>query len=524
MTRRLAQLICIGGMLFAGIAPARANLAYHGGRVIPTIHIVPIFYGWPARDFALISGFFLDLVKYINGAYNPAGSQTVAAQYGVTGAVFHFPPEVADNNPRVLQISEALDIIHVAQAQSPGYAPDFVFVLVPGHGYTVAGPNPCGLRGTEGDGKYYAIVPGDCIGFNELVSRHVIDTATNANGDGWDEAIDPCFGHIVNFGSGNIALPWNNLAGSCNDTGFTSKSSELVQVVVSASGELSHTMRSAGVTWQPWRDVKAAVGSNPGFVTDVDCQPTMGIFNHVVGQASGKLFHTIRTDAGWTPFRDVNDATGAGSTAFARVGVANVNNELHVCATTTAGGVRHASRNANGSWTAFGDVLARTGSPGTVVDIDCAGIGSELHVVVATSAGGVFHAIRYPSSWTVFGNVKDAAGSIGSVRKVSAAAVAGDLHVTAVVSDGTEWWAIRRADLTWRAFDVPPNNISMADAANASVGNQLHLLSIGKDDSISRYRSLNPPNSWTTLRNLNVLTGNTPGRADAIGAAGVLGF
>jgi hypothetical protein len=531
--KRIVQLAIVGALSVVASAKARANVPYLGGRIMPTVRIVPIWFGADSNPSAA-DALLADLVDYVKGAKNPAGKQSLFAQYGVTGAQKVFlsliDPIQSDHNPRVLDDTEVRNIIHaVQQTNSNFYGPDKVFLLLPGTGYSTSVGGICGYHAAEADGRHYAVVPSDCPTRLETISRQVMSVATSANGDGWEGLLGACSA-THNFGAGPIGLPFDNHVGACppipgpNATRFDDKMGEVVQVLVSnTNGGLFHTIRYPNA-WTPFGDVKAVVGSAPGFITDVDAQATFGVFNHVVVRGTGsKLWHTLRTDSGWTPWIDVNAATGAGGTTFAKVGLANVDGDLHVCATTSGGGVLHAIRYASGSWTGFGDVLGQTGAPpGTVVDVDCAGVGSEMHIVMATNGGGVFHAIRTAAGWTGLGDVEGAAGSIPAVTLVSAALFASDLHVTVRVTGATQYHTLRHNAGTWTPFATPPNNNSVQEHSSAGTADFLHLVSV--ENGVVKHRVRDALSNWSAVGNVYGQAGNAPGQANGLSAASSLAY
>ena len=533
MKRHIVQIAIVGALSMVASAKARANVTYLGGRVMPTVRIVPMSFG---RDAHTVIDPYTDFIDYVRGAKNPAGKQSLYAQYGVTGAekvVLNFPWDVGfDDNPRVLDDSEIRDAIHaIQQANGNFYGPDKVFLLILGTGYTTSLGDSCGYHSSEGDGAYYAVVPKDCSTYTASISRHVMELATNANGDGWPGLLAACPGITANFGAGPIALPFDNHVGACppmpggNATRFDDKMGEVLQVLVSGTnGGLFHTIRYP-TRWTWFGDVKAVVGSAPGFITNVDAQATAGVFNHVVVTATGgKLWHTIRTDAGWTPWVDVNAASGAGGTTFTKVGLASVDGDLHVCATTSGGGVLHAIRSPGGSWTGFGNVLGQTGAPpGTVVDVDCAANGSEMHIVMVTNGGGIFHSIRTASGWTSLGDIETtAAGPIPAVTHVSAALFAGDMHVTVRVTGGTQFNTLRHNSGSWTPFATPPNNVLVQDQSSAGTLDFFHLVSI--ESGVVKHRTKDAFSNWSSVGNVYGQAGNAPGQASCVSAASSLAY
>jgi hypothetical protein len=529
---RIVQLALVGALSLVATANARATITYGGGRVMPTVRIIPILYGSNASP---VSDPFTDFIDYVRGAKNPAGKQSLYAQYGVTGAakvLLPFFDDVQfDTNPRVLDDAEVRNIIHaVQQRNSNFYGPDKVFLVLTGAGYSTTVGGACGYRGSEGDGSYYAVLTKDCSNYSESLSRHVMAVATDANGDGWTGLLNACPGVTANFGAGPLALPFDNRLGACppmpgnNASRFDDKMGEVVQVLVSnTSGGLFHTIRYP-TRWTAFGDVKAVVGSTPGFISNVDAQATAGVFNHVVVTATGgKLWHTIRTDSGWTPWVDVNAASGAGGTTFARVGLASVDGDLHVCATTTGGGVLHAIRSPGGSWTGFGNVLGQTGAPpGTVVDVDCAANGSEMHIVMATNGGGIFHSIRTATGWTSLGDVEIAAGQIPNVTLLSAALFAGDMHVTVRVSGGTQFNALRHNSGSWSPFATPPNDNLVQEESSAGTSDFFHLVSV--ESGVVKHRVKDAFSNWSAVGNVYGQAGNAPGQANSVSADSSLAY
>jgi len=533
MGNRIARVALVGAVLLVASAEARASVTYFGGRVIPTVRMIPIYYGnsWSAADRGSTQTYLGDVRTFIAGGHNPAGKQTVYAQYGVTGGSLDPSRSVADGSPRVLHTATDIpNIIHAFQTQNNlAYSADKVFLLFPGPGYSTDFGDPCGYRNFEADAKYYAVVPHDCTTFQQIVSVMVLGTATDPNVDGWSGAVSSCLGHTVNFGFGNIALPFDNRIGACANVAFDNKADEILQLVVSVTGGgLFHTIRHANGAWDRFGDVKAAIGSDPGEFFDVDTQATLGVFNHVVGVVRGnRLFHTIRTDLGWTPFEDVNSLTGAQFRNFAQVGLANVNGDLHVCATTIQGGVLHAIRYQNGRWTGFGDVLAATGgSPGFIMDVDCAGFGSDLQIAMTSIDGKLFHAIRLGNgAWTGLGDVENAAGQIGTARKVTVTNFVGELNLTTVTNIplSVQFNTIRHSNGSWGPFVTPPNNITVYDQAAAGAQDFLHLLSIDLTGVIM-HRTRDTVANWGPVGNVYTAAGGSPGSAVGIGATTSLGF
>lgn len=167
----------------------------------------------------------------------------------------------------------------------------------------------------------------------------------------------------------------------------------------------------------------------------------------------GGVWHAIRhTNGTWTPFGDVKGQSGNPG-HFAAMAAAEVNHELQVVGVTDDGGMWHAIRRANGSWTPFGNVKGQSGNPGHFAAVGCGGVNGELQVVGLTDDGGMWHTIRHANgSWQPqFGNVKGQSGDPGHFSSVAAAGVNGELQVCALTDTGGMWHTIRHANGTWQA-------------------------------------------------------------------------
>jgi hypothetical protein len=538
MNKRGLQLALIVAVsLVAGAKAGATVVSYHGGRVIPSIRIVPIFYGntWTATEVNNTRNYLTDLANYLSGAKNPAGKQTLYAQYGVTHAQVDNLNCAAcvDANPRQIG-NEITTIIHSVQQQNNyPYGADKVFLVLPGPGYST-GAGPCGYPGRDGgDAQFFAVVERDCSTFQRSVGLQVLTVATDPNqGDAWFDPVGPCWGHTWNFGAGEIPLPNNNHTGACPpfstnpNTPFDTKMGDIVHAVVSVNGGLFHAFRHPNTTsWTGFGNLESVIGFDPGNFADVGAQGIFGVFLHVIGITNtGHLWHVIRTDAGWTDFIDVNSLTGASSTVFDRVGLANVNGDLHVCAVTNTGGVRHAIRYQNGSWTGFGDVLAQTGSPPGLPagDVACAGIGGDMHLAVTTSGGGIFHAIRFAAgNWSGIGNVEGQAGEIGDPQTVSVANFLGELNVVTRTA-GMQFHTIRHSS-SWSQFAKPKDSPFVRDLGCAATQDFLHVVSVDFS-GIIQLQSRDNIASWSSPFNVTSATGFQATGTSSISATNGLGY
>ena len=194
---------------------------------------------------------------------------------------------------------------------------------------------------------------------------------------------------------------------------------------------------------------------------------------------------------------------------------------------TATGGVFHAIRYLNGSWTAFGNVLGQTGNPpdGVALDIACAGIGTEKHNAITTQTGHLYHAIRYPSGpWSGWGDVEGtAAGDIGNVRRVAVTTFGGELNLIATNLNDQQYHTIRHTS-SWSQFKIPgpPANISVIDHACSGVADLLHVVSIETVTGIITHR-VRDIASWSPVGNASVEIGGFTGPW-ALGTSSVLGY
>ena len=105
------------------------RMQYHGGKVLPTFTIYPLYYGaWSARDIEAQQQYLHGLAAYLSGHYNPPQQQTMMKQYGVhSAAVAGAGPPVQATSPlKKLSGDEIQTIIHEAQGRGelPAYAAD----------------------------------------------------------------------------------------------------------------------------------------------------------------------------------------------------------------------------------------------------------------------------------------------------------------------------------------------------------------------------------------------------------------
>lgn len=196
---------------------------------------------------------------------------------------------------------------------------------------------------------------------------------------------------------------------------------QLHLVTCDVNGDLWHTLRYGNGAWSPFGNIEQQAG-DIGSTRSVTCAYYNGPLSdqlHVVAVTNDyRLKHTamrVSTNESWAPVVDLEVAAGeAGS--FLQASCACIGADLHLCAVTGDGTVKHAVRASAGAWTPLGDVKVQAGDIGQVEYVGCeAGARNSLQVVVVTSTQRVFHTQRnQDGSWTPFGDVEGQCGLIGS--------------------------------------------------------------------------------------------------------------
>lgn len=188
--------------------------------------------------------------------------------------------------------------------------------------------------------------------------------------------------------------------------------------IVSVDQELHEAARNPSGAW-------AAFANRGGSFSDVSFGQAGGqlhfcgtTFDHR-GIRMNVLEHALKTGSTWSPFGDVRGvvlAQNPGSLdpgLFHLVSCSGIDGQLHVCA-ISSGRLIHTIRRADGSWTAFGDVVAEvvrenpaSPSPSGLGSVSCAGVNGELQVTCVDGNGVLWHTIRRgDGTWFPFGNVK----------------------------------------------------------------------------------------------------------------------
>lgn len=237
----------------AGSEPLYANnpLQYHGGPVLRTFKIHPLYYGtWSSADITAQQNYLTGLTAYLSGNGEPAGQQPMMWQYGVNEA--SVAPAVTASpsaKPVKLTRNDLLNIIHTNQANGklPAFGSATLIMIFPAHGFGLDKCNGCGYHSSESASSFWSVVPQDAgVGKPtagpippapapfELVTGHEVFEASinpaDDNDQGWDEAVDGCPDGEAAYGGSWVPLSFgwipgatdNSQNGKCSTTGYTS--------------------------------------------------------------------------------------------------------------------------------------------------------------------------------------------------------------------------------------------------------------------------------------------------------------
>ncbi|WP_219667592.1 M23 family metallopeptidase [Streptomyces bambusae] len=188
----------------------------------------------------------------------------------------------------------------------------------------------------------------------------------------------------------------------------------------------------------------------------------------VAVEAGGVLYHAVRNaDRTWTGFGNVQDAAGSVPGGARDVAEAGVNGDTHVLAAGNDGRLYHSIRLADRSWTEWGDASWAAAAPANVTQVSAVSIGADLHVAVVAD-GTVHHSVRRADgTWTPFGTVGRPGGA--AVKKVVVAASGSELQMVALSEGGVLQHGRRHADGTWSAFGDASAAGGAAEAGITSV-------------------------------------------------------
>jgi hypothetical protein len=242
----------VAAVLLGPAAPLQAQpMQYHGGPILRTFTIYPLYYGnWSNADITAHQNFLVGLAGYLSGHNNPAGQQTMLWQYGVNEAtVAAAATDGAQAAPAKLSRSDLLNIIQANQGRGnlPAFGPATLIMVFPVHGFGLTDCNGCGYHSSESTSAFWSVVPQDAgVGkpvagpvpaspapFQLVTSHEIFEASANPSDDqsqGWDEMVDGCPDGEAPFGGSWIGLPFGWIAGvhdntqngNCSTTGYTS--------------------------------------------------------------------------------------------------------------------------------------------------------------------------------------------------------------------------------------------------------------------------------------------------------------
>jgi hypothetical protein len=228
-------------------------------------------------------------------------------------------------------------------------------------------------------------------------------------------------------------------------------------------------------------------------------------------QYFGHLWHTIRSNDGWTGLGDVNAEFGIPGAVRAVAAASSTLGEVQYLFATEDGHLWHTIRRNNSrGWTGLGDVNGQFTIPGPVRAVAAASSDpDEVQVMFATEDGHVWHTIRRADgSWSGLGDVNSYVPFPVAVRAVAAASAdPGDVQYLAAAEDGHLWHTIRRADGSWSGlgdvnaqFAIP--GFVRCTAAVSTAASEVQFL-FATEDGHLWHTIRRPDGSWSGLGDVN---------------------
>jgi hypothetical protein len=257
---RIARIaICIVSIFVSNFSVLSQHkpLQYHGGPVLRSFKIYPLYYGtWNNDDITAQQNYLEGFAGYLSGKDKPTDQQPVTWQYGVYDAsIAQAATDNSNPTPKTLSVTDIQNIIK--RNQNDKKLPDFnsntLIILFPAHGFKFSSCDGCGFHNAESSSAFWAVVPHDASvgtpisghvpdapGPFQLVTGHeIIDAALNPaidHSQGWDEAVDDCPDGMASHGGTwiNLSFGWipgatdNTQNGPCSTTGYTSTGEEQI--------------------------------------------------------------------------------------------------------------------------------------------------------------------------------------------------------------------------------------------------------------------------------------------------------
>lgn len=241
-----------------------------------------------------------------------------------------------------------------------------------------------------------------------------------------------------------------------------------IHLLAVVNGVVRHSIRRTDGSWSAFTDVPT---DGVSIIVRVIAVNVGGALQAVLLNAGRSAYHAARSATGtWTQFIDIEtqagglsniDEVSAAGTIYGRLGVVVESSGRHY----------HTTRRSNGSWDGWENVTARTGNPGGSYfessNMTVASVGSDVHLITV-GLGGLFHAIRSPDgSWTKFRNVFEQALNPGNtgIQALAATEASGRLVLATQTRQGSAvpselYYVMRRPDGNWESrfarFPGPP--------------------------------------------------------------------
>jgi hypothetical protein len=250
-------LVACGLALLAGarFAEATQPVHYHGGPVLESFTIHPLFWGvWSEAEIDKQMKYLDRLASYMSGKDAPKDRVPVIQQYGVfdvtvdkyrtsettTGCIQLTPHHTcAMQREQIAGVrgGPLLGSSIIAQAQKnnglAAFGPKRLIVVFLPHNYVLTNCAPfpsCGgaYHSSQSASEFWSVVPEDVSGFQAVTAHELLEASANPaddNSQGWDELADPCGGKplITLKNIDNIQIPQvadDTQDGACNTTGY----------------------------------------------------------------------------------------------------------------------------------------------------------------------------------------------------------------------------------------------------------------------------------------------------------------
>jgi hypothetical protein len=237
----VAAALVAASAVCAGAASVRADtvLKYHGGPVLTSFTIYPLYYGdWSKSPHSIqdVHDYLVALADYVSGKGAPADQAPVLRQYGVLEAkvgpmaVASGKPIVApapnDNDPQRSESAQVRRIIldNQLSGKLPAFTPNMLIVVVVGPDTRLCG----GFHAAQSPSAIYAMSPIACGGDFALLSHQIFQAAINPAKSAWfsDRSPEPAQPCSQNMGPGSsVGRPIagvvdNTRDGACSTTAY----------------------------------------------------------------------------------------------------------------------------------------------------------------------------------------------------------------------------------------------------------------------------------------------------------------